>query len=829
MSRSPPQQLFPQRLVALVAIVAVWNSSGRVVADEPVIVGLQKQLLVDDHVLDETRGVTRELGQVTKANDGRPIFTDGRFYGTVLYDEGRFKLWFRKPGSEGYGYAESSDGLHFAKVADVTGISFAGDYNLAVEIDSHTGDPGRRFLGGYDAPGMAAGMAHSADGITWTPDNGGRPVTGRAADSYNQVLWDPLAQTYRLFTRTDFGTPGGATELRGTRSMTNADPQSQPTAWHTVRAWKFDREGDAEAQRRQIYAVSCWIYEGVYFALLSVYEHPSDFAEGTTTDHVTRHERDVMNFYVATSRDGDAWDLGWVYSGTPMIPRGPAGAFDKDLLLPASTIVTHDDRHWLYYAGANERHGNEAVQFERPMALGLATLPLDRFVGLSAGDEQGVVTTRPFRLEGDALQVNVDAHHGSVRINLLDEHGTPIPGCSASATGIDDIRWQPVWTAGQQVTSMRGKIVRLRFQLQNARSYAFQFIDAATERGARRRVESKPGLVFSVKRWEGEYSTQDRPGGVTATSVVGTICAIQSDGSGLREIAALGGNTDFPHPSPDGEWIYFQSNATGHSQIYRCRPDGSGVVNLTAGDRLGPEWADAYGYALSRDGRQLLYTVHNGTSGRVAVARADGADPRFVAPHLGYIYMAAFNPAGDRVVFSGPARGYRLLTAALPDGEPVELTPDHPESFVPQFTPDGRTLVFVRRDGDVYRVDADGGNLRRLTEGNGYGEFRLSEQDQHGSTDGPQISPTGGQVAYIAVKDGVPNVCVMDIDGSDQWQVTYRSAPCGRVRWRPDGTELAFVSFEGKYPQLFVVAASGGEPRQLTRLDGAVYFVEWMP
>jgi hypothetical protein len=49
------------------------------------------------------------------------------------------------------------------------------------------------------------------------------------------------------------------------------------------------------------------------------------------------------------------------------------------------------------------------------------------------------------------------------------------------------------------------------------------------------------------------------------------------------------------------------------------------------------------------------------------------------------------------------------------------------------------------------------------------------------------------------------------------------------VRWSPEGRQLAFVFFEGKYPLLFVMAAAGGEPRQLTRLDGAVYFVNWMP
>ncbi len=336
-------------------------------------------------------------------------------------------------------------------------------------------------------------------------------------------------------------------------------------------------------------------------------------------------------------------------------------------------------------------------------------------------------------------------------------------------------------------------------------------------------------LVFSLKAWEGEYASKDVPGGVATTPVVGAIWSVKGDGTGLRKVVALGKNTDYPTVSPDGRWVYFQSNAGGRSQVYRCRPDGGGVVNLTQGDRLGAEWKDAFGYALSADGKQMLFTAHNGSTGRVALARADGSAPHFLAPDLGYTYMAALSPGGDRVVFSRPARGYRLLLVKLPDGRPVELTPDHPDCYVPQFTPDGKTVVFVRRDGDVYRVGADGKNLRRLTEGNRYVEFRLSAQDRHGSTDGPQVSPDGKRVAYIAVKDGVPNVCVMAIDGGGQRQLTRRTTACGRVRWSPDGRRVAFVSFTGKYPQLFVVDLDGGPPRQLTRLPGAVYFVNWFP
>ncbi len=341
------------------------------------------------------------------------------------------------------------------------------------------------------------------------------------------------------------------------------------------------------------------------------------------------------------------------------------------------------------------------------------------------------------------------------------------------------------------------------------------------------------GLVFSVKTWAGDYYSKDVPGGVETTPAVGAIYSIKADGTGLTMIAQLGKNTDYPSSSPDGKWLYFQSNATGRWQIYRCRPDGSNSANLTAGDKLGKQWKDAFGYSLSADGSKMLYTVHDGNTARVALANADGSAPRLIAPHLGYIYMAALSPRQDCVVFSGPARGYRLLLLmtgrALPDGEPRLLTPDHPDSFVPQFTPDGKTIIFIRRDGDIYRIDPDGSNLRRLTKGNGYVEFKLSARDHHGSTDGPHISPDGKRIAYIAVKKGVANVCIMNLDGTGQRQLTFRKRPCGRVRWGPDGTQLAFVSFEGKYPQLFVISAEGGQPRQLTRVQGAVYFVNWRP
>src|SRR5207302_4393719 len=143
----------------------------------------------------------------------------------------------------------------------------------------------------------------------------------------------------------------------------------------------------------------------------------------------------------------------------------------------------------------------------------------------------------------------------------------------------------------------------------------------------------------------------------------------------------------------------------------------------------------------------------------------------------------ALSPADDRVVVSGPAHGYRLLIADLPDGEPRELTPDHGDCYAPQFTPDAKWIVFLRRDGDIYRIGANGKALRRLTEGSAHVEFRLSDKDRHGSTDGPHVSPDGTRIAYIAVKNGVRNVCAVNLDVTGQRQMTFRMVSCGRVRW----------------------------------------------
>jgi len=535
-------------LITLVVFVGVAYPE-----DELAEIGLRKQLLVDDRVIAQTENVTRKLGRVIKANGGKPILVtrvteDGRkvavdiwpLFATVYYDPARqrFRMWHRVSfddrsrrkgenltveeigvgASYHRGYSESSDGIHFEFIALLEGLTTGGDLNLVVTIDDHETDAAHRYKIGYDCDCRVNGaaLAHSADGIHWRPYNDGKPVTYRAADFTNQILWDPAIQAYRLFTRTDFGWGGGPfagrvdvkvgskpLEVRGVRSMINRDVKANPTDWKLEQHWLLDGEEQLsrdrppmsellndsrylerlrkQALRRQIYVLTDWGYQGVHFGLVAVLEYPTDVSEGVENDHVTRHERSVENYYIVTSRDGVSWNFHWVYASQPLVPRGPAGAWDKDMVLPTTQIITHKDKHWIFYGGTNERHAaaEKDVWFVRQGGIGLAWLRLDGFVALAAGHQSGSVITKPFKLEGGHLQLNVDASgNGNVRVEILNAAGKPIPGFSGvqadSYQGVDELRWEPGWKSEVDLSVLKGQTVRLKIHLNNARVYAFQ-------------------------------------------------------------------------------------------------------------------------------------------------------------------------------------------------------------------------------------------------------------------------------------------------------------------------------------------------------------------
>ena len=60
------------------------------------------------------------------------------------------------------------------------------------------------------------------------------------------------------------------------------------------------------------------------------------------------------------------------------------------------------------------------------------------------------------------------------------------------------------------------------------------------------------------------------------------ICLIEVTGQNFKQVTNAGVPADGPEYSPDGKWIYFNTEAfSGHAQIARMRPDGSELTRLT--------------------------------------------------------------------------------------------------------------------------------------------------------------------------------------------------------------------------------------------------------
>jgi hypothetical protein len=131
------------------------------------------------------------------------------------------------------------------------------------------------------------------------------------------------------------------------------------------------------------------------------------------------------------------------------------------------------DKLYFYMSGRSGVAGDRASGV---CGMGLATLRRDGFASLDASTNPGTLTTRPVRFTGKYLFVNAAARGGELRIEALDESGSPVEpftlrNCSAIRT--DKTLISVHWKGAHDLASLAGKPVRFRFHLRNGSLYAF--------------------------------------------------------------------------------------------------------------------------------------------------------------------------------------------------------------------------------------------------------------------------------------------------------------------------------------------------------------------
>ncbi|HQE84028.1 MAG TPA: hypothetical protein PLM14_13585, partial [Candidatus Hydrogenedentes bacterium] len=109
------------------------------------------------------------------------------------------------------------------------------------------------------------------------------------------------------------------------------------------------------------------------------------------------------------------------------------------------------------------------------------TLRLDGFVSVNAPMSGGELVTKPFVFAGKNLVLNFSTSAaGSIRIELQDSEGKPLPGFTLDETPElfgDSLARAVAWKEGAGLAALAGKAVRLRFVMKDADVFSFQFKD----------------------------------------------------------------------------------------------------------------------------------------------------------------------------------------------------------------------------------------------------------------------------------------------------------------------------------------------------------------
>jgi WD40-like Beta Propeller Repeat len=268
---------------------------------------------------------------------------------------------------------------------------------------------------------------------------------------------------------------------------------------------------------------------------------------------------------------------------------------------------------------------------------------------------------------------------------------------------------------------------------------------------------------------------------------------INPDGTGDRAIA----QGTCPTYSSNGHVLAYLSGWVDTAQLTVASPDGSSP-------RVVPDVGES-DYALSPDGTQIAWFKRLGTG--ISRTFADGS-----SAGVGFIDELWVSP-----VAGGP--GVRIVTHA--DVAKNEWYQS------PVWSPDGRQIayavmvsVFNADNGGAYRaaldtVNVDGSDHREITSRPGTDEVGIS------------WSPDGRAIAYVGLPDGSPlpslgsgsgppdsfypaqDVFVVSAAGTADHDLTNTSAPEIWPRWSPDGSRLAYQTFDGTDYRLAILPMAG--------------------
>jgi TolB protein len=177
--------------------------------------------------------------------------------------------------------------------------------------------------------------------------------------------------------------------------------------------------------------------------------------------------------------------------------------------------------------------------------------------------------------------------------------------------------------------------------------------------------------------------------------------------------------------------------------------------------------------------------------------------------------------------------GHRALFVMNADGGNLRRLTDKLYCRQPTWSADSKRIAFIARNqpvnfvtgdifGDIHLANRDGSGPAKLTN-------KLGEQPQLDAD--PAWCPDGKKIAFVRFAKAGYEIHVIDPDSGRERRLLADSSKFGMVFpvWFPDGSRLVYAwSSEGGL-EIFVCDADGRNTRQVTRLKGENTWPNWSP
>ena len=270
-------------------------------------------------------------------------------------------------------------------------------------------------------------------------------------------------------------------------------------------------------------------------------------------------------------------------------------------------------------------------------------------------------------------------------------------------------------------------------------------------------------------------------------------------------------------------------------------------------------WLVAAFFAIAALSGYVLYR----TLRQAAPARDDSYRTIPFTTYPGAQTQPSFSPDGNQVAFvwdDEKGGNQDVYVKMIGTETPLRLTSDMAEDYSPTWSPDGRSIAFLRysdTDRGIYVLPALGGPARKVFSPVGVVEWErgalswspdgktlifpdgksshspsaiyaldLESSKAHPITkppsfwDGdasPQFSPDGSRIAFVRGIEGwVRDLYVTDASGGEPTRLTSDGRMVSTLSWTADGKDVVFSSNRGGKFSLWRIPATGGTPERLS-------------